>query len=331
MSASLIAVASALPGEKVGNEFFSSELKDNKNPMFMGTEFRHHMGRQDKASDLIADACKKIIGDLDLNPETDIDILMTNVSIPDQPFTGCGAVVSKVLGAKPKWIYDLSNTGCVSFVYMMDLAQTIMMARGARSALICCAQTAGGRIFALEGVKTKAQAAIPGDGCGVGYLVADDRAPIMATVQRSFGEFSEDMYACFDDDRKWWEPGDSNGFIDFTESKTAKIMMRGNRAVPRVVKGACEEAGIKTSDIDILITNQPNTSFLRNWREALQIPKDKHLDTFRQYANLFGAGIPVTLDEGVRIGKIKKDQVLCLAGFSHACDYAAATVLRWGE
>ena len=54
------------------------------------------------------------------------------------------------------------------------------------------------------------------------------------------------------------------------------------------------EAGIGPDQIGTLITNQPNRIFLRNWRDALQVPEDKHVDTFEEHGNTFGAAIPIS-------------------------------------
>lgn len=129
--------------------------------------------------------------------------------------------------------------------------------------------------------------------------------------------------------RKWWETRTASGRIDFNEDNSAMIVARGNRAVPKMIHQACANMQLKSSAIDFLITNQPNTTFLRNWREAALLPAEKHLDTFAKYANLFGAGIPVTLAEALKAKTIKSGDLICLAGFSHACDYSAAALIRW--
>lgn len=52
----------------------------------------------------------------------------------------------------------------------------------------------------------------------------------------------------------------------------------------------------------LLVTNQPNPIFLRNWNQALEVPRERHVDTFRECGNLFGVGIPVKskMDESSR-------------------------------
>jgi 3-oxoacyl-[acyl-carrier-protein] synthase-3 len=170
---------------------------------------------------------------------------------------------------------------------------------------------------------------VPGDGCGVGYVVASDECPVLGIVHRSYGDCANDMQVVADDRRKYWQPGSSPLYVDFTEARVASIISRGNRIVPEVVFDACRAAAVAPPDIDLLITNQPNPIFLRNWREALQLPKEKHAETFDRYGNLFGAAIPITLDEAVEEERLKPNQLLALGGFSHAGDYAASAIVRW--
>ena len=170
---------------------------------------------------------------------------------------------------------------------------------------------------------------MPGDGCGVGYVAASDASPVLSVVHESHGEYTRDMDAAADDGRRYWEPGLRPITIRFTEQRVASIIERGNRLVPDLVARACQEAGVHTRDIDLLVTNQPNAIFVRNWFEALELPPEKHHDTFDVYGNLFGAGIPVNIDDALRRGKLKPGMLLALGGFAHAGDYAAAAIVRW--
>ncbi|HWP08254.1 MAG TPA: 3-oxoacyl-[acyl-carrier-protein] synthase III C-terminal domain-containing protein, partial [Polyangiaceae bacterium] len=56
---------------------------------------------------------------------------------------------------------------------------------------------------------------------------------------------------------------------------------------------------------------------------------EKHHDTFDRYGNLFGAAIPINLEDALAARKLTGGALVALGGFSHAGDYAAAAVLRW--
>lgn len=329
IAVSLVDVASYMPRQIVDNEFFSHGDDEIVHAMFRGVKQRHHVSADESASYMIGQAARRLADKLNLNLARDVDVLITNVTCPDMPFTGCGAKAAHSLGCRPAWILDLHNGGCVSFIQMISYAQSLMTCHNLKTALLCNVQNAAGRIFGSPENRLRKQARIPGDGCGVGYLVANNESPITSIVQRNYGEYADDMTIVRDDGSQWWEPSMHGGYIDFSEAKIADIMARANRIVPEVVYEACRRAELPTSQIDTLITNQPNRIFLRNWREALQTPKEKQVQTFERHGNLFGAALPICIEEALNTGKLKNGSHLVLGGFSHAGDFAASAVIKW--
>jgi 3-oxoacyl-[acyl-carrier-protein] synthase-3 len=326
---SLVGAASYMPRTVVGNDFFQEGAEERAHVMFRGVKQRHHAARDETACIMIAHAARRLAGRLNLDLRKDVDILLTNVTSPDQPFTGCGADVAKALGCHPDWVLDLHNGGCVSFISMIAHAQALMTCHGAKTALLCNVQNAAGRLFGRDKTRKLKQARIPGDGCGVGYLVASGESPVKAMVQRNHCEYAGDMAVVRDDGTEWWEPSTACMYVDFNEAKIAQIMSRANRIVPEAVREACRRAEVPTSDIGTLITNQPNNLFLRNWREALGVPAERQVSTFERHGNLFGAALPILLEEAIDTGRLKADSHLVLGGFAHAGDFSAAAVVHW--
>lgn len=327
---SLVGTASYLPETIVTNDFFQPDPSAS-NRIFKGAKTRHHVAPGEQASEMIQIAAERMAEKLNLDLTTDIDIILTNVTCADMPFTGAGASVAKRLGASPEWVLDVHNTGCVSFVYMMKLAQSMMATSGARTALLCNVQNTGGRIFSHPSNRLKAQSAVPGDGCGVGLLVASDEAPVKAVIADIHCDYADDMQILRDDGTEWYQPGEAPAYINFDERRIARIVARGNKLVPQVVRKACKMAEIDTTDLDLLVTNQPNPIFLRNWREALQLPEEKHVHTYEEHGNMFGAAIPISLERALEQGRVPTNGNVALGGFSHAGDYSAAAVLQWGR
>jgi 3-oxoacyl-[acyl-carrier-protein] synthase-3 len=323
---SLVGSASYLPETVRDNAFFGAE--DSKSPMFRGSRHRRHVAPGETAAGMIEMATRKLSGKLGLQLDRDVDILLTNVPFHDVPFGGSGASVARLLGLKPQWIIDMQNTGCVSFVFMLELARALMGSSPAKTALLCNVQNTAGRIFALPGNRERPQSAIPGDGCGVSYVVANAESPVRAIYTRSYGEYANDMRVKSDDGRPWWEPGEKPFYLDFAESRVARIVLRGNRLVPEALREACRAAEVAPKDLDVLITNQPNAFFLRNWREALELPEHKHVHTFDEHGNLFGAGMPICIEKAIDAG-LRDGALMAVGGFSHAGDYAGAAVIEW--
>ena len=333
MTVSLLDISTYLPGEPVPADYYagfaeSDDLRENV--MFKAPKFRHHVGKDETAIDMVERAAAGLIERHGQDTIANVDILITHVQLPDVPFYGGGGGMANRLGMKPNWVLDLHNGGCAAFVLGMKVARTLIESGQGETALVAVAQNAAGTIFDQETIRPKAQASVPGDGAAVGLVALSDKSPILDIECRTFGEFAGDMAISMEPARKWWQAGPGEGSIGFTESKITKVLARGNRQVPEVAYAVCDRIGIKPKDLDLLVTNQPNRAFLRNWRDALELPKERHRDTFEQCGNLFAAGIPVNLERAISDGQLKKGDVAMMAAFAHAGDFAGAAAIKWG-
>jgi 3-oxoacyl-[acyl-carrier-protein] synthase III len=330
---SVIGLGSYLPERAVGAEFFYDGAAPSdplaNSPLFRLPKLRHHVRPDERAGEMIAAAARPMFDRLGRPPAGNVDVLITNVLLPDQLFTGCGAETAALLDCRPEWIIDLHNGGCASFPYMVKLAGTIIGSGAARTALICNVQNTAGQVFVQPEVRGRAHAALAGDGCGVAYLVAGGASPVLGVQTRNTPAFATDLGPSTQDGRKYWAPGTGELDVKFDESKGREIIDRGNSLVPELVTELCKRIDLSPSDIDVLITNQPNRIFLRTWREALGVPAERHVDTFDLFGNLYGAGAPVTFHHAVRSGQVRDGDLVVLAGFAHAGDFAAATAIRW--
>jgi 3-oxoacyl-[acyl-carrier-protein] synthase III len=332
-SVSLLDISTYLPGEPVSAEYYagfaeSDDLRDNV--MFRAPKFRHHVPMDETAIDMVERAAAGLIERYGHDTIANVDVLVTHVQLPDMPFYGGGGGMAHRLGIKPRWVLDLHNGGCAAFVLGLNVARTLLQSGQGQTALIAVVQNAAGTVFDQKTIRPKAQASVPGDGAAVGLVALSDKSPILDIECRTYGEFAGDMTISIDPWRRWWQAGPGEGCIGFTESKITKVLARGNRQVPEVSYAVCDRIGIKSKDLGLLVTNQPNRVFLRNWREALELPKERHRDTFDECGNLFAAGIPVNLERAISDGQLKKGDVAMMAAFAHAGDFAGAAAIRWG-
>jgi len=332
-SVSLIDVSTYLPGEPIGADYYaqfaeSDDLRDNI--MFRAPKFRHHVAPDESAIDMVERAVQGLIERHGHDAIEAADVLITHTQVPDMAFYGEGGGIAHRLGMRPSWVLDLNNGGCAAFVLALNVARKLLSSGDGHTALIAIAQNAGGQFFDQPTVRRKAQSAVPGDGAAVGLVTLSDQSPILDIECRTYGEYAGEMTLSFDPPRKWWAAGPGEGSIGFTESKITKVLARGNRQVPEVALAVCDRISLPPKDIDLLVTNQPNRVFLRNWREALELPKERHRDTFDECGNLFGAGIPVNLDRAISDGQVEAGDIVMMAAFAHAGDFAGAAAVRWG-
>jgi len=330
---SLIDVSTYLPGEPIAADYYaqfaeSDDLRDNV--MFRAPKFRHHVSPGESSIDMIERAAQGLIERHGHDVIESADVLITHTQVPDMAFYGQGGGIAHRLGMRPSWVLDLHNGGCAAFVLALNVARQLLVSGQGQTALIAIAQNAAGQFFDQPGVRRKAQSAVPGDGAAVGLVNLSDESPVLGIECRTYGEYAGEMTLAYDPPRKWWQAGPGEGSIGFTESKITKVLARGNRQVPEVALAVCHRIGLDAKDIGLLVTNQPNRVFLRNWRDALELPAERHRDTFDECGNLFGAGIPVNLDRAISEGQLEAGDVVMMAAFAHAGDFAGAAAVRWG-
>lgn len=330
---SLIDVSTYLPENRVPADWYTSQsgaddMRDN--PMFSPPEYRHHSGIDESNVDMIEQATSGLVARHGPDVLTDVDVLLTHSQMPDLPIVGAGGEVAHRLGMKPQLIIDVHNSGCASFVYMVNLARQLLGSGAGRTAMIACSANAAGKVFEQETVRKLAQASVPGDGAAVGLLTLSDTSPVLDVEARFYGQNAVDMTLETEPVRRWWEAGPGEGSVGFNEGKIMKVLSRGNRMVPQVVHAVCDRIGMKPRDLDLLVTNQPNRLLLRNWAEALELPRERQRDTFHQCGNLFAVGIPVSLDAAINDGQITAGDIVMMAGFANAGDFAGAAAIRWG-
>jgi 3-oxoacyl-[acyl-carrier-protein] synthase III len=331
---SLVDVATYLPENRVPAEWYTNQsdadtdMRDH--PMFSPPEYRHHTAIDESNVDIMERAALKLADRHGQGALADVDILLTHSQMPDLPIVGAGGEIASRLGMKPELIIDVHNGGCAAFPYMINLARRMLQSGDGRTAMIACAATSAGKVFEQDHVRKLAQASVPGDAAAVGLLTLSDSSPVLDVEARFYGQNAKDMTLETDPPRRWWQAGPGEGHVGFNEGKIMKVLSRGNRMVPEVVQAVCDRIGRKSKDLDLLLTNQPNRLLLRNWAEALELPRERHRDTFGECGNIFAVGIPVSFEAAIEDGQVKAGDIVMMAGFAHAGDFAAAAAVQWG-
>jgi 3-oxoacyl-[acyl-carrier-protein] synthase-3 len=98
---------------------------------------------------------------------------------------------------------------------------------------------------------------------------------------------------------------------------------------PEAILEALHNAGLNSGDVDWLLMHQANIRIVQHASEVLGIPMSKVLVNLDEYGNTSAASIPLCLAEAVAQGKVKKGDVIAIAGFGAGLSWASA-IVRWG-
>src|SRR6516165_5330045 len=104
MTVSLLDVSTYLPGQPVGADYYAQfadtdDLRDNV--MFRAPRFRHHVGADETAIDMVQRAAEGLVQRHGPDVLAEVDVLITHTQLPDMPFYGGGGGMANRLGMKP--------------------------------------------------------------------------------------------------------------------------------------------------------------------------------------------------------------------------------------
>ena len=114
-----------------------------------------------------------------------------------------------------------------------------------------------------------------------------------------------------------------------------KIMMNGSDVFKIAVKEmgnatlkVIEDAGLKPSDISLVVPHQANIRIINAIAKRLELPMEKVIVTVDLHGNTSAASVPLALDAAVRDGRIRAGDTLMLQGVGGGFTWGSA-LLRW--
>lgn len=96
--------------------------------------------------------------------------------------------------------------------------------------------------------------------------------------------------------------------------------------VPPNMKKLAEKAGMDLADVDWFVPHSANLRMIESICEKSGFPLEKTLHSVESCGNTSGASIPLSLDAGVRQGKVKNGETVLLYGFGAGLVYAGLIV-----
>jgi 3-oxoacyl-[acyl-carrier-protein] synthase III len=118
--------------------------------------------------------------------------------------------------------------------------------------------------------------------------------------------------------------------------KMYKMFMNGTevfkfatRVINESIPQALALAGLKLSDISLVIPHQANARIIQAAARTLKLDPDLFMNNLDRYGNTSAASIPIALCEAVQQGRIKENDNIVFVGFGGGLSWAAM-VVKWG-
>jgi len=97
---------------------------------------------------------------------------------------------------------------------------------------------------------------------------------------------------------------------------------------PEVIMEALTTNGYQPTDINLLIPHQANLRISQMVQHKLKLRDDQVYNNIQKYGNTTAASIPIALCEAWENGKVKANDLICLAAFGSGFTWGSA-LLRW--
>lgn len=267
-------------------------------------------------------ACQEALKKAKLQPD-DVDAIIFGALISDYIFPGTGCLLQQSLGFKNNVpALDIRNQ-CSGFLYGLSVAHAWIKAGMYKRILIV-----GSEIHSNRLNKTPAGRDVGvlfGDGAGACIVEATSEDTGIIDIHIAAQGSGADVL-CLK------EPGSNVDFQntdltkeDFFPYMEGKVVFKN--AIERMTQTMTqllEKNKMKTEEIDFVIAHQANMRINAMVLEQLKIPWEKTHHTLDRYGNTTAATIPITMNEAIEQGKIKRGDTVALVAFGAGFTWGSA-------
>ena len=285
-----------------------------------GIKQRHIAADGELSSDLATQAARRALTHAGIDA-SDLDLIIVATATPDQTFPSTATRVQHNLGMKSGFAFDVQAV-CSGFVYALSVATQFVETGKINNALVIGAETFS-RILDWTDRTT---CVLFGDGAGAVVLQGQDGTGsladrgVLSTELRSDGEHNQLLYV---------DGGPSStGDAGLLRMRGKEVFRHAVVNLANIGDEALAAAGAKSEDVDWIVPHQANHRIIEATARKVGVPLDKVILTVAEHGNTSAASIPLALDQGVRDGRIQKDNLLLLEAMGGGFTWGAAA-LRW--
>lgn len=319
----IIGTGHYLPKKIQTNEELCEELTEVSPDWILsktGIKKRHIAEETDSASSMSIEAAKGVLEENNIKPE-EIGLIIVATFSPDYMFPPVSAKIQKELNAKNAQIIDV-NTNCTGFVTALTVASDRMTVDQSLKYSLVIGVELHTRYI---NPKDKETAIFFSDGAGVALLGRVDKDS--GIVSSKFHTDSSTYESV-----RFRGGGSSYPFInrsfspeiDFIEMNGLATWKQAITNLPIVIEKLCESCSVNIDEIDFTVFHQANLNLIQYVMAKLKIPPEKTYTNVQDIGNTGSASIGIALSEAIAADKIKKGDLLLLAGVGAGFNFGAS-------
>jgi 3-oxoacyl-[acyl-carrier-protein] synthase-3 len=289
-----------------------------------GIKERRRAAPGEATSDMAVAAAREALAMAGMRPE-EVELIVVGTITPDMPMPSCAAFVQAKLGAVNAFAFDVA-AACAGGLYALAVAEQFIRTGRVQRALVIGADLFTG----VVNWDDRNTAVLFGDGAGAMVLApsGEEGRGVLSTHLKTDGSVAEILAIPAGGSREPITP-------EVLKAQRHKVVMNGRevfkfavRALADVAQEALRANGLAAAQVDLVIAHQANQRILDAVLQRLEIPSEKCWINLDKYGNTSAASVPISLDEALRAGRIKRGDVVVMMAIGAGMTWGAA-VVRW--
>ncbi|MEW9122508.1 MAG: beta-ketoacyl-ACP synthase III [Thermotaleaceae bacterium] len=325
--AGILGIGSFLPKKTITNQDIE-KMVDTTDEWIIartGIKARRVVDEDTATSDLATEAAIRALKDANVEPK-EIDLIIVATITPDMAFPSTACIVQKNLKATKAASFDL-EAACSGFLYGVAIGQQFIATGMYKKVLVIGAET----MSRIVDWKDRNTCILFGDGAGAVVLgETDEGRGILANYMGSDGEGGKFLSVPAGGSRMPATIETIHEGLQYVKMDGSEVFKFAVRIMGKAAEEALKISGHTIEDIDYLVPHQANIRIVEAASKRLKLPKDKIHVNLDKYGNMSAASVPVALDEAVKEGKIKKDDLIVLVGFGGGLTWGSC-VIKWNK
>lgn len=324
------------PDKVLTNELLQEKFPELKLPeltRLTGVNQRHICAEDETSVDMAVAVAENLFRESSTK-KSDIDFIIFCSAGGDYITPASACIIQDRIGLSLDCGAFDYNQGCTGYIYGLNMADAIISSGNANNILLITSEA----ITRTINSKDSSNQAIFGDGATASIITKNkvksnfgkfifgtdgskyDRIIIKQGKERfpisKYGE--EDRIDTYGNIRN-----DANFYMDGSEVFNFSVTK-----APELVSQLLEKAGLKFHEIDFFVFHQANQIILETIGRKLKVPEQQLIIDIENTGNTVSSTIPIALKHSVDKGKIRRGDILLIAGFGVGFSWGG-TILKF--
>ncbi|MDO7485919.1 ketoacyl-ACP synthase III [Peribacillus frigoritolerans] len=307
--ARITAIGSYVPEKRLTNKDLEKMVETNDEWIVKrtGIKERRIAHEEEFTSDIGYKAVKDLMERYDKSVE-DVDMIIVCTFTPDFNTPSVASLVQAKLGIKNTGAIDL-NAACAGFTYGLHVANGLVTSGLNKKILVIGADT----LSKLMDYEDRATCILFGDGGGAVLVEYDEKQPsFISSHLYSEGEGGKHLYSTNLSTRINGEDLNNSGNLVQNGREVYKWAVT---TVPKGMQTVMKNAEYQLNDVDWFVPHSANLRMIESICERSGFPIERTLYSLVEYGNTSSATIPLSLEIGIKEGKLSGGEKVLLYGF----------------